>query len=227
MHTSLRAAFATAVVGLALAAPAHAVPATYTFSGMASGILFDATGAPSDFTDQLFTIVLSADTADITGDTPDDGFYRIANFGGSFSEGAFNDTLSPFVTVVVNANASGTPPYEDVNFFNATFDNGLGFDLVSALAGYNLSTSIGPLTVPSAPYPGANLTPTFAGGTFALESGGAVEFTGNTSLTFTADVAGAVPEPAPVMLLAAGFAALALARRMARVARTTTAPTAG
>jgi hypothetical protein len=215
MHTSLRVALATAVIGLALGAPAQAVPITYTFSGTASGALFDATGAETDFTDQLFSIVLSADTSDIL---PNDPFYRIFNLGGSFSEGVFNATLSPGVAVVVN----NDPAFDRVNFFNATFDNGLGFSGHPGLTGYDLSTSIGPLTIPDAVNaPAGFLNPTFGGGSFALEGGGSVEFTGNTSLTFTAQLQGGnVPEPAPLALLAAGLMALAFARRAGRASRT-------
>jgi hypothetical protein len=218
MHTSLRVALATAVVGLALAATAKAVPITYTFSGTASGALFDATGAETDFTDQLFSIVLSADTSDIL---PDDPFYRIFNLGGSFTEGAFNATLSPGVAIVVN----NDPAFDRVNFFNASFENGLGFSGHPGLTGYDLSTSVGPLTVPDAVNaPAGFLNPTFNGGAFALENGGSLEFTGNTSLTFTADVRGnAIPEPMPLAMLAAGFVALAFARRAGRASNTGTA----
>jgi hypothetical protein len=210
MKMPFRFAAAIAAIGLAAAAPAHALPATYTFSGIASGTLFDAAGAPTDFVDQLFTIVLTGDTADVQPDVPDDGFYRLFGLGGSFSEGAFNAMLSPSVAIVANANAG----FDTINFFNGTFDNGLGFWLHPALDGYDLTTSIGPLTVPSAEAPLGFLSPTLnvLGHGFALEGGGAVEFTANSSLTFTARV-GRVPEPATTALVLAGVAGLVLARR--------------
>lgn len=207
MKTLLRATFAIAVLGLAAATPAHAIPVTYTFTGTASGVIVDASGVETDFTDALFTIVLDGDTTAIQ---PDDPYYRIFDLGGSFSQGAFNATLSPLVALVVNSD----PSFENVNFFNGAFDNGLGLWLHPALDGYHLATSIGPLTVPSADAPLGFLSPTFNDhdGAFAFEGGGSVEFTASSSLTFTARVQ-SVPAPPTVALVLAALAGLCLARR--------------
>ncbi len=175
---------------------AYADTFDYTFSGNGSGTV---NGVP--FTNQNFTFVLTGNTADI--DASGAPFFRLSNLDGTFSEGGTTETLDATITLVGNAQFP-TPPSTlgDVNFFNATFDNGLGLD-ATALNGYNLSTAIGPLT--------GDLNPTFGGGSFATTAG-SISITADNSLTFTAGPVGA-PEPRTIALLGVGLVAIVLLRR--------------
>ncbi len=184
---------AAALAGASFIGAAQAAPVTYTFSGQGSGTANGAafTGA--------FTFTLTGDTANV--DLTDAPFFRMFNVGGTFTEGAFSATLDPTITIVATAD-----PIDRINFFNDTIDNGLGLQ-DGALAAYNLTTSIGPITVSDLGF----LTPTFnADGHGFATSGGLVEITENTSLTFTAIVsdAAAVPEPASLAIVGAGLLAL-------------------
>jgi hypothetical protein len=171
---------------------AHADAVTYTFSGTGAGTVNGTAWSGA------FSVVLTGDTTGITSSPGP--FFRLNGLGGTFTEGAVNATLAPTITIVSSAGMG----LDLINFFNATFNNGLGlFD--PALAGYDLATSIGPL----GPASGANLTPTFGGGTFA-SSDGPVEFTSDSTLTFTASTATTTPEPSTLLMLALALGGLAL-----------------
>jgi|SRR5665213_1429300 len=128
---------------------------------------------------------------------------RTTNITGTFTDGAVTET----VTATVESNSS----LANIDFYDSTFTNGLGFS-VAALAGYELITSIGPITASP-----SNLTPTFGGGVFTTADGD-LQFTGSDSLSFTADVS-ATPLPATLPLFASGLGVLGLlARRRKRKA---------
>jgi hypothetical protein len=204
----IRGALVAAVIGVLPIAAAHATPITYTFTGVGSGT---ANGVA--FTDTDFTFVFTADTSNI--DASGAPFFDLHGVGGTFTEGSYSATLAPTVTIVATEDAS----FPRINFFNADVTNGLGLNN-SALATYDLSTSIGPITTP----PGF-LTPTFpapgdpASSGFATLGDGAVIFTADESLVFTAALQTPpppVPEPSSIVLMTAGVLGMGLIYRRSR-----------
>ena len=203
MKTRIRTILALAAMSLCFAGSAYAVPVTYTFSGNAGGYV----NSVSDPFSGAFTFVVNGDTTAInTSGAP---FFKLSNVNGTFTRGSFSATLTG-VTVESNAN----PAFENIDFYNTTFLNGLGMS-DPALNGYNLSTSIGPITVTTLSPAGSFLTPTFAGGGFTTTGSDTVFFTSNDSLTFTASTA-SVPEPSAVLLLGLGLVGIVIMRKRIR-----------
>ncbi len=179
------------ILSAAMAAgAAQATPITYTFTGTGDG-----TVNGTAFSGQ-FSFVFNADTSSI--DTTAAPYYYQRNIGGTFTEGSFTANLTPTNTVVATADAT----FPRITFFNADVTDELGFQDPS-LASYQLATSFGPVTVSDSTL----LEPTFLGGSFAT-SDGAVEITGNTSLTFEATLQSAVPEPSTWAMMILGFAGI-------------------
>jgi len=195
----LRAARSFAACMLvAVALPAAATPVTYTFSGTGTG---NVNG--SAFTNAAFTITLTGDTTAITG------------------AGTFQLTIAATISITGFPLATVT---EAVDIFSNTgnsavgFQRGGGLDLMDvsgpAFAGYNLATSLGPIS---------GLTP-FAVSQFTslASTQGPITFTSASNVTFQAVVGAAPPvvvanipalDPLVLALLALalgtlGFAAL-------------------
>jgi len=191
----------TALIGAAAAVfslSAFADTVDYTFTGAGTGTV---NGTAFDGT---FTFTVVGNTANVT--TSGDGFFRLFDLGGTFTDGTDTVTLSPTMTIVATASA-GNPR---INLFNATVDDGVGFQ-DSGFIGYELDAPFGPVSS------GANsiLLPTLGGGSFATNGGGSVAITGNTALTFSAELEApsAVPEPPTFALVGAGMAAVGMLRR--------------
>lgn len=189
----VRTALAAAVIGILPVAAAHANPMDYTFTGTGGGTINGTsfTGA--------FTFVFEGDTTNISSGG---GEFFLRNIGGTFSEGGTTYTFDSDVTLVSNAD----PAFPRTTFFNPDFTNGLGIN-DPALTGYNLASSIGPVTATGTSDPTDFLIPTLGGTTgFSLDGGtDTLILTANDTLTFTAAPPSAVPEPSTLALFAAGM----------------------
>lgn len=171
---------------MATATASNASPITYTFDGTGSVTLAgNAIGSS-------YSLVFTGDTSMI--DTSDVPYYRYYNIVGVFTDGAVSESIT--ANIVLN----NDPSYERISFFNSTYDNGLGLTNVAALNGYDLSTSIGPVT--------GDLNPTLGSGVFSTADGD-LQFTTSDSLSFTASV-NATPLPAALPLFASGLGGLGL-----------------
>lgn len=187
-----KAAIISAVLGLVQVSTSNAATVTYTFDGTGA-VTLNGTSLGT-----TFSVVFTGDTAAV--DLSGCPFCRNNNLIGTFTDGSVVETI----TATVESNSS----LANIDFYDATFTNGLGFQ-DNALAGYQLITSIGPITASP-----ANLTPTFGGGTFSTGDGGTLQFTESDSLSFAANVSSTPLPPTWTMMLAglAGFGFLAAYR---------------
>jgi hypothetical protein len=172
------------ILGLVQVSAATASPVTYTFDGTGAVTLSGVSLGDT------FSIVFTGDTSAI--DSSGNPLFRYDNIAGIFTDG----TVTESITATLIANADPTQGGR-INFFNSTFDNGLGL-IATALIGYDLSMSIGPIS--------GTLNPTLGSGSFATADGN-LQFTGLDSLSFTAAV---TPLPAALPLFATGLGALGL-----------------
>jgi hypothetical protein len=188
------------------AGSAYAATETLTFTGDASGNIVGPNAlSSSTFSDQAFTLTFTADPATIT---QSGGYDYLSDVDGTFTEGTQTLTLTN-VTVEVNSNSG----YENVDFYNSSFFNGLGLANNLALLDYGLTTDVDTGLVLAS---SGNLTPTFGGGSFSTTGTDVVEFTGDSSLEFAVTGAAVTPEPSSILLMLTGLfgGALLLRRRI-------------
>jgi hypothetical protein len=190
MSRAVRLILAAVALSFLQIASSQATPATYTFKGTGT---VDVNGSALSGTS--FSIVFTADTSTI--DSSGAPFYRLFAVPGTFTDGSFSTTLTAAQIVAVSTTSL-------INFYNSTFDNGLGGSN-PALAGYTLSTSIGPIDETSF----QNDTFNALGDGFATPSGTLEFLSGDILTSFTAQV----PEPGTLTLLASALLWVGLARR--------------
>jgi hypothetical protein len=156
---------------------AHATPITYTLSTTASGEL----GGVS-FTDALVTMTVDSDTADVTSGA---GYiYNPATGGANLSIAGFSPTT--FTSSMDIFYLYGGSYYVGIEDELGPF---LFAEVSNGFAGYNLASSLGPLTGPTNQDFGSNVDTPTAAGNFFLTSD-----SGNTTFTAALD---STPSPAP------------------------------
>jgi hypothetical protein len=188
-----------AALAVALLAPqaAKADSFQFVFSGNTS-VIYDSTA----YGPEAFTLTILANSSSL--DNRGGGYYSYDNVNATLA-GTGGSLVLTGVTLEVNGNSG----FQNVDFYDSTFTNGLGVSNVLPV-GYGLTSNV------NVPVTTSNLTPTFSGGTFNVSGGGTLQFTSDTSLGFTATdlTTAAAPEPSSLLLLATGISGLgALLRR--------------
>ena len=189
----------TALSVFAFAAPAVAVPVTYTIEGTGSGSL-DGTS----FTNDLVTVTIPGDTINIQQQTVlgSNVFRNLATGPATVTvTGVGTDTLAKTAAFV-----NQRPTFLEAGFSSLTGDSVPFFPpsvdpfwttMNNAFASNGLDTSIGPV----------DGTAFFARNALSTGTGGSFNLTSMDTSTFTADV---VPLPATFPLFGSGLGALGL-----------------
>ena len=204
----------TLLVGLMMlacsAVTASALPITYQLTGSLSG---DYNGTP--FTDSAFTLTVAADTSDVvavswfgTNDLYGAGNYPLVftgpNLGGSLAISGIGTFAFANRLWVLAAQADSL--YPGVFGIGTDVEDVFIEVLDSFFETYHLDTAVAVLPVTLWQTGAVPFSVSESGGT-----SGELILTGASSLTFQAE--GGVPEPSTFVLVGAGLAGLAYARR--------------
>lgn len=186
-----------AAVALLGSLAAHAVPITYTFTGLATGTFTPIGGTLSTFTGRALTVTINTDTVNINTIRFGAGIPATQNLvPGSISvaslgSGSFTNPLYVFNNQGTQIVGFGNLANNDlINVINSTV----------GLNSYNLVTNFGPISG----------SPFISQFTNVGLSFGTLSLTGLTNPTFQATV---VPEPETWALMAAGLAWVAVRAR--------------
>lgn len=181
---------------------AHAIPVTYTFTGLASGSFTPTGGSVSNFTGRALTVTITTDTVNINTSRFGAGIPATQNLvSGSISVASVGS--GTFTNPVYVFNNQGT---QTVGFGNLA-NNDL-FNITNTTVGlnsYGLVTNFGPITGTSFISQFSNVPLSF----------GTMSLSGMTSPSFVATV---VPEPETWALMAAGLAWVAVRARRRQTA---------
>jgi len=162
---------------------------TITETGTATGTL-----GSNSFTNSQITVIFTGNTANTSC-----GFDACVNFGGTLTINVAS--LSQTVSLTDQPGAYSDFSPAEGGLGDENLDSSILATQKAAFAAYNLASSLGPVTGPY--FSNLNLAFPTTGGNLTLTSAGA-------NSTFTATVAPATtPEPAPIVLVVVGLAALA------------------
>ena len=180
--------FLSAAALVCSAGMARATNITYSISAIAAGSL-----GGTDFRDQLVTLTMNADTANVTGGAgffSIDGTVQLSVAG--LGTATFTDAMEVFDNQGFPAAGFGDVTAGPLSVLD-TIDN--------AFTTYDLTTAIGPIT--NASFINSGLSFATTAGAFIIDSAGDSTFTATT----------AAPEPVSMVLTGAGLVGLALWRR--------------
>jgi hypothetical protein len=185
----------------------HATSITYTLSTTASGTL-----GGSSFTDASVTVTLTGNTSGITsGPAPytdvliNPGPTTITVSG--IGTGTFTDPIVVLDTLTDNS-LLGQPA---ILFLDTTTDTGIVLETGAVFTTYDLNTSLGPISGLGGVASGSAITPVFP-----TTDGNLTWTVGQTLVDATFTAVTTTPEPATLLLVGSGMAAMLARRRLSK-----------